>query len=174
VFPGIASWAEGIRTIRDLLTPFSWNSEDNRGQPLAVNPEGTLAITVLSGDEVTGKVGQGQPRTSAGHGPATVEFVDANTWLWPELEADAKARRELERSRAKNTWVLLMHRDVGLGQVRCELSHPTGMDQDKRIVSWSERIILAPVEFEPTPETLAIDEGGPDDGEITIDIKRRA
>ena len=62
-YAGISSWAEGMRSLRDLLIPRDWSSRDNRGQPLAVNSFGTLAITVLSGDETTGKVGQGQPRT---------------------------------------------------------------------------------------------------------------
>jgi hypothetical protein len=172
-FAGIASWAEGIRTLRDQLTPFNWSSEDDRGQPRAVDPEGILAITVLSGDEITGKVGQGQPRTKTGHGPATIEFVDTNAYLWPQWESEARASLERERILEKNTWVLLMYRDTKLGQVRCELSHPTGMDGENRIISWSERIILPPVEFEPIPENVTMNEG-PDDGEITIDIKRRA
>jgi hypothetical protein len=171
-YAGITRWAEGIRALRDQLVPEGWSSEDDRGQPLTVDASGSLAITVLSGDEITGKVEQGQPRTSAGHGPATVEFVDQNAFLFPQMEAEARAKQEQQLRRAKNTWVLLLHRDGKLGQVRCELSLPTAMGVEGRIVTWSERIILPPVEFEPTPDSV-MSSGGPDDGEITIDIKRR-
>lgn len=173
VYAGITNWAEGIRALRDLLVPVAWTSEENRGQPFVVDPSGALAITVLSGDANTGKVGEGQPRTSAGHGPATVEFVDQNAFLWPHMEAERLEKQAKQRKLAKNTWVLLLHRDKSLGQVRCELSHATGVDPENRIISWSERIILPPVDFEPTPENIRNAEG-PDDGEITIDIQRRA
>lgn len=172
-FAAIVTWGEGMCALRDLLIPRGWSCADDRGLPLAVNPQGTLAITIQSGDENTGRVGQGQPRTSSGHGPATIDFVQQNAYLFPDMEAEARARFEQERQRAKNTWVLLLKRDSVLGQVRCELSHPTAMDEENRIVGWSERIILPPVEFDPTPD-IAADDGGPDDGEITIDIKRRA
>ena len=73
-----------------------------------------------------------------------------------------------------NTWMLLIHYDKGLGQVRSELSKPVAADPDGIIVGWSERIILSPFDVEPDFNALPDEGSGPDGGEIDIEIKRRA
>jgi transcription antitermination factor NusG len=171
-FAPIARWGNGIAAMRDQLVPFAWASADRDGQPLIVNPDGELAITISGADKQTGRDGDVQPRTSA-KGAVTVEAVEQNGYLFSDMEADAMEKARVEARFVKNTWFLLMHFDRVTGQVRSELSHPTKTDEERRIVGWSERILLEPFEFDPTALAVIGDEG-PDDGDVTIEIKRRS
>jgi hypothetical protein len=170
-YPGIASWAEAIRSLGEDLAVDGWSRVDISGQPLIMNRDGSIALTVASGDENTGKNGSLPPRTKASKGPRTVEAVEANAYLFPYMEEDRIA--QIERVRNRRTWLLLMYRDLVSGELRCELSCPITMDVDRHIDGWSERIILKPVEFDGEADVKGYDEGRPDDGEITVEIRRR-
>lgn len=169
-FPGIASWAAAVCGLGDELAPSGWQRIEDNGQPLIV--KGNIALTAASGDENTGRTGESQPRTKASKGPVMVEAINRNTYLFPQMQKDADEKAAQREARAQNTWVLLTYRDEIVGEVRCELSRPITMDQDRHIDGWSERIILDPVEFEVTERGNA-DDGGEDGGEISIEIRRR-
>jgi hypothetical protein len=171
-FAPITRWGNGIAAMRDLLVPLEWTSADRDGQPLVVNPAGGLAITISGADKQTGLDGDVQPRTSA-KGAVTVEEVEQNGYLFSDMEADAMEKAIAAGRFVKDTWFLLMHFDRVTGQVRSELSRPAKVDEERRIVGWSERILLEPFDFDSTAMTVVGDEG-PDDGDITIEIKRRA
>jgi hypothetical protein len=183
IFPGISNWANVMCGLTDqvVAVPLRWIPEERAGQPLVVNPSGTVAVTVSSGDENTGKIGEGlllgvQPRTTAPKGIVTIEAVRRNLlnrYLFPAMEEDAQKQVEMARLRKQNTWILLFRRDLLSGEVRCELSRPIKMDEDMHISKWSERIILPPVEFDSIAAQDTGEGGGDDSGEITIDIKRR-
>lgn len=173
-FPAIAGWAAAIRSLGDDLAPKGWMRVEDVGQPLIVNANQTIALTVASCDENTGRVDEFQPRTKASKGPRTLEKVQNNAYLFPEMEEDRDARIQAAISRSTNTWMLLIHRDRLAGEVRCELSRPIALDPERHIDTWSERIILKPVDFERTYRALPDDgRGGTDAGEIQIEIKRR-
>jgi hypothetical protein len=169
-FPGIASWANAICALRDLGAPDGWLGVDDLGQPLCV--KGDVALTAASGDENTGRTTGPQPQTKSSKGPVMAKAIDRNAYLFPQMQQDADEEIARQVARAKNTWVLLMYRDEVVGEVRCELSRPIRMDQDRHIDEWSERIILDPVEFEVT-ESGNAEGGGEDGGEISIEIRRR-
>jgi hypothetical protein len=121
-FPAIAGWAAAIRSLGDDLAPKGWMRVEDVGQPLIVNANQTIALTVASCDENTGRVDEFQPRTKASKGPRTLEKVQNNAYLFPEMEEDRDARIQAAISRSTNTWMLLIHRDLLAGEVRCELS----------------------------------------------------
>jgi hypothetical protein len=181
-FPGIASWANGICGMADELASEGWRFSTERGQPLIINGDESVAITVATGDGNTGINGSKQPCTKAGKGKTTVEAVIANTFLFPEMEKDAKAK--IEQFQKRSLWILLMHRNIAAGKVYCELSRPITMEYKKgkrqikrRIIGWSERIILEPVDFEATATAITHSEQQESEvksAEITVEFKRRS
>jgi len=173
-FPGIASWAAAIRSLGEDLALKGWARIEDVGQPLIVNADQSIALTVASGDENTGRVATFAPKTKSSKGPRTIEKVQHNAWLFPQMEADENAKLESTKKRNANTWMLLLHRDTLAGEIRCELSRPITLDTEGRIDGWSERIILKPVDFDRVLNAVPEDGGNSDDGEIDIDIKRRA
>lgn len=172
-FAGIAGWADAICGLGDELVPSGWERVDPNGQPLVV--KGDIALTAASGDENTGRTAesQPQPRTKASKGPMTVEAVNRNAFLFPQMQKDDDEKIARLIARTQNTWVLLMHRDEVEGEVRCELSRPITMDQERHINGWSERIILDPIDFEGLESGKREDDGGGDEGDISIEIRRR-
>jgi hypothetical protein len=97
------------------------------------------------------------------------------------MEQDAEERIRLMQVR--NLWVLLLYRNMMAGKVYFELSRPITMEQKvgkthkQRIIGWSERIILPPVEVEPIANATTrteIQETDAKSPEITVEIKRRA
>jgi hypothetical protein len=173
-FPGIAAWNGAVRALREDLVLESWSRLNDTGQPLIVRPDNALALTVTSADENTGREGEFDPKTNSCKGPRTLEKVALNGWLFLDMAQEEAARVEAINTRRLNTWMLLIHYDKVLGQVRSELSRPVAADEEGIIVGWSERIILPPFDVEPEFVALPDEGSGPDDGEIDIDIKRRA
>jgi len=173
-FPGIAAWNGAVRSIREDLVLEGWMRLNDTGQPLIVRPDNALAITCTSADENTGREGEFDPKTNSCKGPRTLEKIERNGWLFLELAQDEAAKVEAINKQRMNTWMLLIHYDKGLGQVRSELSKPVAADPDGIIVGWSERIILSPFDVEPDFNALPDEGSGPDGGEIDIEIKRRA
>jgi hypothetical protein len=90
------------------------------------------------------------------------------------MAQDEAARIESINVRRVNTWMLLIHYDKVLEQVRSELSRPVEADPEGHIVGWSERVILPPFDIQPIYEALPDDGSNSDGGDIDIDIKRRA
>ena len=173
-YPALASWAETFRGLSDLLVvhPYRWMKLDENGQPQVHNPSGLIAITVAGGDSNTGRIGDAEPKTSASKGDTTSRAMLENAYLFPEMEADARAK--LEKMRRRQTWFLLVHRDLLAGEMRCELSMPISMSEDRRIDGWAERILLRPTSFDAALLQGIPDEPTPLTDEVKIELKRRA
>jgi hypothetical protein len=172
-FPALASWAETMRGLRDQLAviPYRWSSVEENGQPQVHNPGGTIALTVAGGDKNTGKLGEAEPRTSSSKGYTTSRAMARNAFLFPEMEQDEQEK--LDRARNRQTWFLLVHRDVAAGELRCELSMPISMSEDRHVDGWRERILLPATSFD-----IALLLGIPDEPldmteEVQIDLRRR-
>lgn len=135
-FPALASWAESMRGLRDLLvvSPFRWSSMEENGQPQIHDPSGTIVLTVAGGDKNTGRLGEAEPRTSSSKGHTTSRATVYNAYLFPQMEKEARER--IEREIRRQTWFLLIHRDVSIGELRCELSMPISMAEDRHIDGW--------------------------------------
>ena len=137
--------------------------------PWTVNADGTIAVAVATGDEDTGRE-HGSPCTKSKKGPRVAEAVEAN-----QLELFPKGvSLPVTTPPGRTTWLLLIHRDASVGELRVELSRPVNMGEDNRVDGWSERIILdsTPFDRDLDLEPLApVSPAGPD---INVEIKRRA
>lgn len=173
-FPALSSWAEAMRGLRDLLvvTPFRWVSVEDGGQPQVHNPSGSIVLTVAGGDKNTGRIGDLEPKTSSSKGYTTSRAMAHNAFLFPEMEAEAQERRD--RASMRQTWFLLVHRDFLAGEMRCELSMPISMSEDRHIDGWKERILLPSTSFDAATLRGIPDEPLELTKEVQIDLKRRA
>lgn len=167
--PGFSAWAAMVRGLREYLLP-EWERSDENNYSLVINPAGTVAIAVATGDDATG-LPDADPTTKASKGPSTVEAVASNqAQLAFEFPPVLSATRPTHSDDQRMTWILLVHR--AQGEVRCELSLPTSMGTDGRVGGWRERIIMNAIPNDPdlieiTPPQTQL----PD---IEVDIKRRA
>jgi hypothetical protein len=172
LFPGFAAWAQMVRALREYLLPQRWERSDENNYSLVINPEGTVAIAVATGDDATGRVGA-IPTTKSSKGPSTVEAVTSNQF---QLNLDfppvpiASPARPADADDKRMTWILLVHR--AMNEVRCELSLPRSMGGDGRIDSWQERIILGSIPVDPA--AVEITPPQPPLPDINVDVKRRA
>ena len=145
---------------------------DDNGQPQVHNPSGLIAITVAGGDSNTGRTGDVEPKTSASKGDTTSRAMLENAYLFPEMEEEARA--QLEKMNRRQTWFLLVHRDLVGGEMRCELSMPISMSEDRRIDGWAERVLLRSTSFDAALLQGIPDEPAPLTEEVKIELKRRA
>lgn len=168
VLSGILAWGETICALRDQLLPRGWQRLDEGNLPLAVNEAETIALTVATGDEDTGRP-EGNPCTKSKKGPRVASAVAKNQLqLFP---VPVHLRPNETTSRA--TWLLLIHRDRLMRELRTELSRPVSMGEDGRVDAWSERILLGAVPFD---DQVNVDPASPNEPspDIVIEIKRRA
>jgi len=169
-FPGLAAWAETVCALREGVIPSGWQRSNDRNYALSVDPEGSMAIAVATGDEGTG-LADANPSTNARKGPITLDAVAANQLRFSFMDQPISPRRTVAGvGGGRMTWILLIHRATD--EVRCELSLPISIGEDMHIDAWRERIILGSIELDgdlagavPTPLPLT---------DITIDVKRRA
>jgi hypothetical protein len=163
-------WAETSRALRDLLAPSGWRRLNDSNQALVVDPAERRGLIVATGDEFTGRL-DGTPRTRSKKGPKTLQAVQRNAYLFPEWEEE-----ELVSSiEVRETWILLIHRDLEAREVRSQLSLPILMDKERRIGGWSERILLpsSPFGEDGAGRGVGISDS-PTTPEIVIEIKKRA
>jgi len=157
-FPGLFAWAEMIRHLREQLIVERWRPVDDRNCPVIVNPSDTIVLTLMQGDDATG-IGYRTPRTKSAKGPVAMDFIDRNRSqlalfdLAPLTAADSALVNKLPPQAV--TWVLLTHRNAV--SVNLELSLPSEMDVEGRVVSWSRRIILNPVMLLEAPMPIVPD-----------------
>jgi hypothetical protein len=173
LFPGFAAWAQMVRGLREYLLPKQWERTDESNYSLVINPAGTIAIAVATGDEGTGR-SDATPTTKSSRGTCTIEAVTVNQaqlnlpFDFPPLPARV---RPVDPDDKRLTWIFLVHRDVN--EIRCELSLPLSMGNDSRIESWQERIILGSVAIDPDLLEVAVPPLPPMP-DVTVDVKRRA
>jgi hypothetical protein len=169
IMPGLAAWSETVCGLRENLASEGWERLDEGNLPWTVNATGSIAIAVATGDEETGKE-NGNPCTKSKKGPRVAEAVEANQLeLFPQgirLPASTPPGRE--------TWLLLIHRDFGAGELRVELSRPVNMGEDNRVDGWSERIILNVIPFDRDLDIESVGPTPPSGPDIDVEIKRRA
>ena len=88
-FRGVKQWATTIRTLRELLAPKQWTSEDPANFSVVVSPDRAVAIAVTSGDCRTGIAGTPEPATKYPKGAKAEAAVRKNSQLplWDEKDA---------------------------------------------------------------------------------------
>ena len=175
-FPGLSAWADTIKTLRDILVPEGWLTDNPRGLPIVFLKKRRISITVATGDEATGRE-EFDPCTKCPKGPQTRNNISNNQLkLFPN---DELAHAAFEQTTAKTgyiTWLLLIHSDEReqSREVRCELSLPVGMNEEGRVDGWEERIILGSTPFDADTLKVPTDENPPQSPNIIVNVKRRA
>src|SRR5271154_4652282 len=110
VFPGLAAWAETVCGLREELIPRGWERLNEANLPLVVNQSGSIAISVNTGDEQTGRK-DGAPCTSSAKGPITKRAILENLGQGVLFHADTLPATEVVNVSGRATWILLMYRD---------------------------------------------------------------
>jgi len=169
--PGLWAWGETVCALGERLIPLGWERKDESNWPIVINKSGTIALSVATGNEDTGRR-DSDPLTASAKGPRTVNAIVANQrqLVFPEMLPPVESLNAPGRA----TWLLLVYRDVDAREMRCELSRPISMDDDGRVDGWAERIILTSRPFDGIGGVFADGGNGPQSPEITVEIKRRA
>jgi hypothetical protein len=154
-----------VKELRDILVVNGWRADDDGNFSVVVEPEGKFAIAVATGDEATGT--EKAPKTKYEKGVRTLAAVEQNQMLLfvEQLQKAEQSGRE--------TWVLLRRRDPGTHTLMAELSLPAGV-VGNRIVKWSVRIILDPIDLDPNPNRMTPSGGDGGGGEdVDVPVTRR-
>lgn len=149
-FNGTNAWAQGTSELRAILIPKGWRPEDPQGQPRIASKIKKSSITVSSGNADTG-VPHRVPQTRNDKGSQTAGSVQFNArqgLLFQMATAD-EANFHMPVAKGESLWVLLYFIDLDAGQVRLELSKPTGMSEAEKINGWSVRYILPALPLGP-------------------------
>ena len=167
LMPGTAAWNGTLRSLREALGLQGWRKGENGALETVVNPAGTIALTVATGNAGTGDP-MACPRTKNPRGPATVAAVGQNNVQLELFDVGSLLRDARRKEPRVNTYVLLVHRTAN--EVRLELSLPVDFDERGRIATWRDRIILEPIRLDAGPEVPApIDPGE----EIDVPVRRK-
>lgn len=157
--------AETIAALRDLLVPEGWVKLDEGQYELTLNPSGTMAIAVASGDENVALV-ERTPSNKSPKGRHTIAAVESNRQA--DMFADLLPAKVKTADVPRDTWVLL--HNVAKDGIYAELSRPTEISDDGIIDMWSERILLGKIELDGDPVQVA----APDQPDIDIFITKKS
>lgn len=143
IYGGVSQWAETHVGLREQCVPSGrWEANDRGNFATVIRGDGRIAITVATGTDRTGIPGLPEPMTKYSRGPMTHAAIERNLQLTiPFFDAGTD---ELTEHVIPETWYLLIH--TRYDEVRFELSCPRHIGVDGRIDSWSERIIIPPLD----------------------------
>lgn len=144
------------------MIPKRWTKNDDSNLSTIINPDRSFAITVASGDDGTGRV-EAMPQTKYPKGIATKHAVNSNQLFLFQIHDENEADLRL-------TWMLLRRRDVDTNTVFAELSLPKAMTEEGQVEDWITRIILDPIDIEPTID-IQDDSSEPP---IEVPVRRRS
>lgn len=171
--PGVIAWGKIVRGLRDRLVPAKWTPNDANNYATVVSPSGRDAIAVAAGDAGTGVAGA-NVATRTNKGPVTRAKAGDNQLSLFEMVAEQFPSPQALPDAGVRTWLLLHYVDEEAEQIRVELSLPTGLDENGRVIGWHQRIILTPIPHLPEPFAETAPPAAETDGEIDIHIRRRA
>jgi len=159
---GFLAWSDTTAALRMELLKDGWRRCRDGGLETVVSPDGRVAIAVSGGDSGTG-IASAPPRTKNAKGACSIAAIEQNQI---ELTPDDPTEFDLDAMPAGcQTWFLLL---FSSGEsVRCELSLPVSVGEDRRVDRWSDRLILDPLMLE---HVLSIDHVPP----IVVDVFPRA
>lgn len=145
---GVHVWGTIIEALRQLGRRHGWERSEGK-LATAIAPDGLVQVTVATGDDATG-VERAVPRTKYPRGAASIEAIEDNQLtLFPSL---VPINRRPTAKPGVLTW-LLLHRRLK-DTVRWEISLPKTVDSDGMILSWEDRIIFDPLQFDAIDEAL--------------------
>jgi hypothetical protein len=135
---GIRAHGTTVRALREIYLPKGWSRADEKNFSTIASSDGAIEIAVASGDDATGNPGR-IPLTKYTKGEAVVDGIERNKQM-VLFEGPAP------RTEGKITWFLLRHRSGNI--VHCELSMPTSLASDRRVIFGGTRIILPDFELD--------------------------
>lgn len=154
---GTLHWHAFVAALRTELRHRDWTIKNHKNCPFIVSPDKAIMLLVMTGDVDTGKQ-FGNPTNQADKGTVLGEAVEHNQQY--ELFENT-AVTALERGNSgTQLWVLLYHVErggVNDREIRTELSLPSKFGK-KKILDWSERIILNSIPLDPL---VNVDEPAP-------------
>ena len=148
-FNGTSGWADGISQVRAAMIPKGWHAEDPQGQPRVVAKDRKTAVTLSSGNSDTG-VPHKVPQTRNDKGSQTANSVHFNARqgvLFPFTPDNGPVA--IPPAKGQALWILLYYIDFDAGEMRIELSLPTGMSEADKVNGWSVRYVLPPILLGP-------------------------
>lgn len=143
--------------------PLKWTRNDNGGYSRVINPDRSIAIAVVTGDDGTGNKDV-IPKTKYAKGTATQAAVSCNQeYLFADF-------RPIEDNTPETwiTWMLLKKRMDD--SVFAKLSLPSSMTKEGQVESWQTRIILNPILIDPNIEV----EDDSSESPIDVIVRRRS
>jgi hypothetical protein len=156
------------RVLRETLIPKGWHYSNSRHFCTTISPDRAIEIVVGSGDFATGNPIL-TPQTEHPKGDMMLAGVSVNQrqLSFPFCNEEAPQ----SSLSGPITWVLLRHRHEQI--VRCELSIPTSMALDDRVVFKGTRIILPDLDLNPSGGVRSHDDG-PSGLEVPVLRRRQA
>jgi hypothetical protein len=155
VSTGLKDWMARVGTLRQLLrTEAGWVRLDQLNVPLVHNPEKTIALGVMLGNENTGYAHGGPPASKSAKGPAFAKITAGNTIpLLTRAEVAGPGQLEDAELAGLQVWFLLTYAVALDGNLHVfrEVSLPAPTTDGEKITSWLTRIVLPPMNFGPVP-----------------------
>lgn len=169
--PGWSRYSKTVGALRERLVSRGWEIDDDRNWPRVVHPSGSFALSVATGNELTGDPDpRVKPSTRYPRGPATRDAVRTNHEQLSFAMVDDLVRAGVPgiSRHGRVTYMLLICAQGDT--IRAEVSCPSAFaDDGRRPVDWSERIILPEIEGgSDVPRTL------PAPTPIDVDVRRRS
>ncbi|WP_240544337.1 hypothetical protein [Bifidobacterium sp. SO4] len=154
---------EDVRAEVDTLDDWSANrDDDNHTSPRAHRSDG-LALAFAQGTAATGHI-TGSPRPRKPLGTFTLLELRQNMNCDPQ-QLEFPELSEAVEERPQTLWLLLFHRDTANEAVSLEVSLPTGVSDDGKILGWDKRIVLG--EIGSNDQIVEVREDERDEGDGT-------
>lgn len=166
ILPGLVAWGRTVRVLREMFLPVGWKKSELSNQPLLINGDQKIILTVASGDDATG-IPSMTPKTRSAKGFCTALAVSRNNQL--DFFPETLPQGPLTDFSDHQTWILLVNRSGKV--IRSEISRPSSLDSAGRISLWSERIILPELQLEGPDVDFTPTDLGPS---FDVEVKRRS
>ncbi len=174
--PGTKAWHAGSGTLRErkVLGGGRCRSVDIRNWPVLLDLERDIALTVATGDGMTGLVvGEKQPPTKNPRGVVVATAIARNMvqLTFPEAVVGAPPVARSKARTAPVTWFILLASTET--ELRAEVSLPARI-RKKRIDYWHTRILLPSIPRHPqgTPIRKTPDTSGQEVVDVPVVRKR--
>jgi len=131
---GYRRWDAGLAVFGEQLCPRNWRRELFEGLELIINPGRTVAISVNSSDENVGNLLR-DPKARFKRGATVVRRVANNANQGDFFRGFQKVKDE---EPTFQLW-MLMH-CTALGRLHLELGLPLAIEDDRRTITFSERL----------------------------------
>jgi hypothetical protein len=169
VAAGFKNWMARVGTLRQRLRmEAGWVRFDQLNIPLVHNPDKTIALGVMLGNEIAGFSYGGQAASKHAKGPAYAKITAANHTipLLTRAETAGPGQLEDEELAGLNVWFLLTNSVPLNGDLHVyrEVSLPAPTTEGSKITTWLARILLPPMNLGPVllPGGVPDDLDGPD------------